>query len=293
MKVKISRRDLLVAVAGASIARPQTASPRIRVGCQTRAYGSPIRDRAQLLSALDDLAVTGYAGFETNFASLEPSFDDPAPMRAEIEKRHLQLIGLHGTVNFISPANLEKDRAQFDRLAKASKGLGAEMLILSSSNGVPRDSDGRVDGAALKLRCEELNRAGAICGTLGLRLAIHNHANETANNGEELEAILERTEPRNVSVLMDLAYVNGAHINVPAFFRKHYRRTAGLHVRDQRDGKEVNLGEGNLDLKGMAEALRDTHWSGWVILEVNKRADISSRQLVETSRKFMRDVMKI
>ena len=283
----------MAALAGAAVARGQSGSPRIRVGCQTRAYGSPIRDRALLLAALDDLAATGYEGFETNFASLESSFDDPGPMRGEVEKRQLQLIGLHGTVNFMNPANLEKDRAQFDRLAKASKGLGSELLILSSSSGVPRDSDGRVDGAALKLRCEELNRVGAICRTLDLRLAIHNHANETANNGEELEAILEGTEPRNVSVLMDLAYVNGAHINVPAFFRKHYRRTVGLHVRDQRDGKEVNLGEGNLDLKGIAEALRDTRWSGWVILEVNKRPDISSRQLIENSRKYMREVMKI
>ena len=92
---------------------------------------------------------------------------------------------------------------------------------------------------------------------------------------------------------MDVAYVHDAHVNVPAFFRKHYRRVAGLHVRDHREGKEVNLGEGEIDLKGLAAALHDTGWSGWVILEVNKRADISSRQLVESSRKFMREVMKI
>ena len=272
--------------------RAQTTPPRIRVGCQTRAYGSPIRDRAQLLSALDDLAASGYEGFETNFASLEASFDDPAPMRAS-SRSAASADRLHGTVSFISPDSLEKDRAQLDRLAKASKGLGAELLVLSSSHGVPRDSDGRVDGVAMKLRCEELNRAGAICGTLGLRLAVHNHANETANNGEEVETILARSDPKNVSLLMDIAYVNGAHINVPAFFRKHYSRVAGLHVRDHQGAKEVNLGEGEIDLKGLADALHDTRWSGWVILEVNKRTDISSRQLVESSRKFMRDVMKI
>jgi inosose dehydratase len=290
--VDISRRHFVAVVAGAVAARAQTASPRIRVGCQTRAYGVPIKDREQLLSVLDDLVATGYEGFETNFASLESSFDDPAPMRAEFEKRHINLIGLHGTLNFTNPANLEKERAQFDRLAKASKGLGAELLILSS-NGVPRDSEGRLDSAALKLRCDELNHAGAACRALGLRLATHNHAKEVANDGEEVNAVMERTEPRNVSMLMDASYVHNAHLNVPAFIRKYYGRTAGIHVRDQQDGKQVDMGKGELDFRGIAEALRDTRWSGWVILEVNKRPDMSSRELVESSRKFMRDVMKI
>lgn len=291
--MNFSRRDLLAAMAGAAMAPARPAARRIRVGCQTRAYGSPIRDRALLLSVLDDLAATGYDGFETNWASLASSFDDPGPMRGEIEKRSLKLIGMHGTVNFVNPANLEKDRAQIDRLAKASHALRAELLILSSSHGVPRDASGRMESAALKLRCEELNRAGAACRSLDLGLAIHNHGSESANHMEEIEAILERTEPPNVSLLLDIAYVHEAGMNAPEFFRKHYRRVAGMHVRDHKERKEVNLGEGEIDLKGLAEALHGTRWSGWVILEVNKRPDISSRQLVESSRKYMRDVMGI
>lgn len=288
----ISRRDFVVVVAGAALARAQAAPPPIRVGCQTRAYGSPIRDREQLLSVLDDLVATGYEGFETNFASLESSFEDPAPMRAEIEKRHIRLIGLHGTLNFVDPANLEKERAQLDRLAKASKGLGAEFLILSS-NGVPRNSDGGMDSAALKLRCEELNRAGAACRALGVRLCTHNHAREVANGGEEVNAVMDGTRPDNLGMLMDASYVHGAGLNVPAFIRKHSRRIYAIHVRDHRNGKEVDLGTGDLDLRGIAETLHEIRWSGWVILEVNKRADMPSRQVVEKSRKFMRDVMKI
>ncbi len=244
----ISRRDLLAVAAGAPIVRAQTTSPRIRIGCQTRAYGSPIRDRAQLLSVLDDLAAAGYEGFETNFASLEASFGDPAPARADFEKRRIKLIGLHGTVNFTNPANLPKDRAQLDRLAAASKDLGAELLILSS-NGVPRTPEGGMEAGALKLRCEELDRVAAACRALGVRLATHNHAKEVANDGEEVNAIMERTEARNVSMLMDAAYVHGAGLNVPSFFRKHYRRVAGVHVRDHQGGKEVDLARANSILR--------------------------------------------
>ena len=52
-------------------------------------------DKSKLLSALEKLKSAGYAGFETNYRSLEHSFDNSAPMRDQIEKRGLPLIGLH------------------------------------------------------------------------------------------------------------------------------------------------------------------------------------------------------
>ncbi|HYM12380.1 MAG TPA: hypothetical protein VEU62_16710, partial [Bryobacterales bacterium] len=87
-----TRREFFLVSLGAALARSGAAAEGVRLGCQTRAYGSPIRDRAKLLSVLDDLAALGYAGFETNFASLEASFADPEPMRKEIEKRRIGLI---------------------------------------------------------------------------------------------------------------------------------------------------------------------------------------------------------
>jgi inosose dehydratase len=287
----ILRRQFLFILGGAAVACGQSA-PRIRVGCQTPAYGSPLPQGDKLLAALDDLAALGYEGFETNFASLESSFQDPAPMRAEFEKRKLKLIGLHAGASFADPGLIEKERAQVERLATASKALGAELLIFSAP-GVPRGPDGRMDSAALKLRCEELNRVGSVCNAMGVRLCTHNHAKEVANDGEEVNAVMEGTDPKKVSMLMDAAYVHRAGLSVPAFIRKRYRRIAGVHVRDVRDNKEVDMGTGELDFRGIAGALRETRWSGWVILEINKRADVSSRQLVENSRKYMRDVMKI
>src|SRR5258708_29803680 len=89
----LSRRDILLASL-AALTRAQARS-RIRLGCQTRAYGSPLKNRSELLAALADLHDLGYEGFETNFASLADSFADPLPARAEIALRGLPLIGLH------------------------------------------------------------------------------------------------------------------------------------------------------------------------------------------------------
>ena len=89
----LSRRDILLASL-AALTRAQARS-RIRLGCQTRAYGSPLKNRSELLAALADLHDLGYEGFETNFASLADSFADPQSARAEIARRGMPLIGLH------------------------------------------------------------------------------------------------------------------------------------------------------------------------------------------------------
>lgn len=241
---------------------------------------------------LDDLAATGYQGFEMNYASLEYSFDDPAPMRTEFQKRGIRLIGLHGNVRFIDRALVGKEQATVNRLGNATKALGGELLILSGS-GVPRGADGQLNSAVLKLRCEELNRAGAACKALGIRLCTHNHAGEVANGGQEVNAVMQGTDPDKVSMLMDVAYVHDAGLDVPAFIRKHCRRVAGMHVRDMKGGTEVDMGSGDIDFRGIAQVLRETRWSGWVILEIEKRADVSSRELVERSRQYIRQTMGI
>ena len=73
--MSLTRRALLSTALAPVLS--EAAAPKVQVGCQTRAYGSPILDRRRFLAVLDDLAELGYEGFETNYRSLEHSFDAP------------------------------------------------------------------------------------------------------------------------------------------------------------------------------------------------------------------------
>src|SRR6185436_14082236 len=109
-------------------------------------WGSPLRDRAQLLAALSDLHELGYEGFETNFASLADSFANPQPARAEFSKRGVPMIGLHMSAALFNPARLEKEQEQIAQVARAVKDLGGDYLMLSGS-GAPESPE------ALKAKC--------------------------------------------------------------------------------------------------------------------------------------------
>ena len=288
--MSLTRRTLLSTALAPVVARG--AAPKIQVGCQTRAYGSPIPDRGRFLGVLDDLAELGYEGFETNYRSLEHSFDDPAPMRREFEKRGVELIGLHLGVGLFDAEKIPGEQEQILRIAKAVQGLGGKHIILSG-RALPTEADGRATRAALASKARELNRAGRACRELGVRVSFHNHRHELAHNAEEITYLLAETDPDLVSLVLDVGHWFPAGFPATELVYQYPNRIAGFHLRDTTAGKEVMIGGGDFDFAALGKALRRTGWFGWLIVEVNKREDISSRDLVEKCRNHLRQTMKV
>jgi sugar phosphate isomerase/epimerase len=286
--VTLTRRACLSLAAAPLFAAPG----KPRVGCQTRAYGSPIPDKAKLLAVLEDLKAAGYDGFETNFKSLEHSFDDPAPMRKEIEARGVPLIGLHMGAGLFEPDKIEAERAQVLRVARGSQALGGGHVIVSGRQ-LPTGPDGLVKEGALAAKAREAERLGAELRAIGVRLSIHNHTHEVAHDAAELRRFLELTTAKNVGLLFDVGHVLHNEVDVAAFVREHGPRITGLHVRDVKDGDEALMGAGVVDFKALGDAVRKIHWTGWVIVEVNPRQDVSSRELVNRARGHLRKTMGV
>lgn len=287
----ITRRTALLTLAGSASAAPTV--PQIRVGCQTRAYGSPLPERGEFLAALDGLDRAGYAGFETNFRSLEKHFGANAEaMRQEIESRGVEMIGLHLGVGLFEPATIPDELQTVRRVARGVKALGGKHLIISGRK-LPRNAAGKADDAALLLKAATLNNAGRICHDLGVHVSSHNHTHEVAHDADEIRRLLSKTDPELVSLLFDVGHVHHNEVDVPAFVAEHGERIAGLHIRDVRDGEEVLIGTGKVDFPALAGALRRSAWAGWVIVEVNKRDDMSSDDLVVRARRHLQKTMEI
>ena len=288
--MSLTRRTLLTTALAPVVS--QAAASKVQVGCQTRAYGSPIPDRERFLSVLDDLAALGYEGFETNYRSLEHSFDDPAPMRREFEQRGIELIGLHHGVGLFDPEKIPGEQEQIQRIAKAVQGLGGKHIILSG-RGLPTVADGRAQRAALASKARELNRAGRACRNLGVGVSFHNHRHELAHDAEEIAYLLAETDPGLVSLVLDVGHPFPLRLPATELVYQYPNRIAGFHLRDTKAGKEVMIGSGNFDFVALGKAIRRTGWFGWLIVEVNKREEISSRDLVKKCRNHLRQTMKI
>ena len=279
------RRSFLAAT-GAAFA----AAPRIRTGCQTRSYYVPNRDRAQLNAALDDIAAAGFEGFETNQMCLAADFAHPGPLRADLARRKLELLGLHVGGNLHAPAAAPQTLETMRGVAQGAKNLGAEMLVVSAA--AVRNMEGSALQVAMRQKAVALEELGKWCRAFGVRLAAHNHTEETLRNFSEFRLIAEATSAANVSLMVDVGHTGVTGVDPVPFLHDYGRRVAGIHVRDYRDGKHVALGKGVVNLKGVAKVLHDTKWSGWVILELEAAAGAAKPpDAVRAARKYLREEM--
>lgn len=274
----LTRRDLVLGVGASCLA---ASSARLSLGCQTNAWAIKPAEFDSLLAALRSIHSLGFQGFETGYRNLESHANEAAAARRQIESTGLEFFGVHIFLNqydektSIAPADL------YHKVAQTGAAMGAKRLILS---GQPSSA------GALSRKAAGLNRAGQYTKRLGMMCAYHNHGPEFADGGREIERLLKETDGGLVSFVVDAGHAFRAGADVPAFFRAHHRRIAGLHLRDFKDGKQVPLGMGSFPLKAVAQAVRASNWRGWVIAEEeredgSKPAELAATPAIEAIRK--------
>jgi inosose dehydratase len=274
------RREFIALLAAAA------RKERIRFGCQTRVYGVPIRDRARLLEILGELASYGYEGFETNINTLLPRFNNPAPDREDFLRRRVPLIALHLGASLFDAAKVESEQEQIAQAAKAVKEFGGTHLMLSG-NKLPDSKD------SLRRKIRELNRAGKAAQQAGVILCSHNHGPELENDGYELRAQFEETDPALVSMVFDVGNPFPPGLEAVAIVRKYAQRIRAFHLRDTREGKEVLMGTGEFDFAELATALRDTNWGGWLIVEENRQPGKTSGEQARAAKQYLERKMSL
>jgi sugar phosphate isomerase/epimerase len=258
----IARRELLKSAAMMAAGRALSASDatQLHFGCQTNAWPIAARDFANVLAVIRKIKDYGYDGFETGFANVEGQFGHAAAeARRQIGAIGARFFGVHifltqyDSETHVAPPEL------YERVAAGGAKLGAERLILSGTP--PADEAGR------KRKAEALNRAGAFAAKLGLKLSYHNHGPEVQQNGAELEFLMRETNPAEVWFLLDAGHAFEAGADVLELVRRYHGRLTGMHLRDFKNGEQVPLGSGDFPLQAVAEAIRQTGWSGWVLNE--------------------------
>ncbi|MEO8027646.1 MAG: sugar phosphate isomerase/epimerase [Bryobacteraceae bacterium] len=262
MATLITRRNAIAAMGGLGANLMPAAASKPRLGAQTNAWA--IRDFDELIVVLDKLKGYGYEGFETSFRNVQMHFDKPTTANVRMANSGLRFVNIHifmdkyDATTHIAPADL------IERVAKGGAALGAACLVVS---GAPCVESAKLNEAAIQAKTAALNRAGTLCRGLGMSLAYHNHGPEFAERGLEIEALVKRTDPKLVDFVIDAGHAFRVGADVPAFFARHHRRIAGMHLRDFHNGDQVILGEGDFHLEPLARAIARARWTGWLMNE--------------------------
>ena len=239
---------------------------------------------------LDEVAEAGYDWIELGPYGYLPT--DLEVLRAELEKRNLKVSGTFLMAHLEDPEawpRLESDLAGAGELLA---GLGAEFLVLIDDlhtewfSGVQIKPE-RLDDDDWKRLIDTTHEVARIAREkFDLRLAYHSSPDSHVATEDQIEKLLEDTDPELVCLGQDIGHLAYRGVDPIDFIRRHQQRIPYLHLKsvdpELREqvvsdnipfihavemGMFCELSRGLVDYQALRDLLEEINFDGWAIVE--------------------------
>lgn len=248
------------------------------------------------LQVLREIRESGYEGTELGDWGFMPT--TPEALRDEVSRHDLDMIGAFVPVALADPAAHEPGVAKALQVARllAEAGYAEAFVVLADDNGrIPERTRraGRVtSGMALDDHQWKVFAHGteaiakAVWEAYRIRTVFHHHCAGYVETPEELERLMELTDPELVGLCFDTGhYAFGGGDPVDGL-RKYHHRIRHVHFKDYeprvgarsrlegwdyfesvRRGVFCELGRGSVNFATVLSELNDLDYRGWIVVE--------------------------
>ena len=224
--------------------------------------------------AIEDVAALGFHGIQLR-ANVLKEFASAAELRDLLEKHQLKMVALSSGGVRIDPALEAEEIAKHTAHAKFVHDVGGLYLQVTDE----RPKDRAITAADYKRLGRLITEIGKRTADLGIPLGYHNHMGSLGERPEEVDQILQATDPRYAKLELDVAhYFQGGGDPVKAI-EKYSDRLLFLHIKDvepapgnadaKRPYRFVELGRGKVNLPAVFDALHKVNFRGWAIVELD------------------------
>lgn len=301
------------------------------IACSTITWGevrrdpdSPYAGAAGLSRILDEVRDAGYSHV---VAGVRAASDDPAST-PEGQLRLLSDHGLKPSPGYVGAERIYERGARetlldaVKRAAAYTRALGLDALFLgppgnpqrrATAGHYPqghRPDDLTPDQWAIAL--ETLNELGRASRAEEVWLSVHNHAGMYWETEDEVEHLLEGTDPVLVGMGPDVGHMVWGGIDPVPWFQRHMDRVKTLHIKDMnadvlRQGREEKLtypetsargvfaeiGQGCVDWPTLFDLWRQANYQGQVVVETDRTTKPTPKESATISRRYLRDVIGV
>jgi inosose dehydratase len=234
------------------------------------------------------VAALGLQGIEPYANGIEQYRANPLALKKLFDDAGITLIdvsnGAKGqSTNFIDPAEIPKTIA--DHVAFARDFLQVFGCDHYKVNMGARPPGGPTD-EQLKRLADTLNEIGRQTIAMGIRLAPHPHMWGPLERVENVRRVMELTDPKYVWMTADLGHLELGGADAVQIVKDYFPRLAEIHLKDtyakyrhnqatltpaqHREASVYhNLGGGGVDFPAVFQVLRDRHYKGWAIFDVD------------------------
>lgn len=168
-------------------------------------------------------------------------------------------------------------------IAAICKPFGCRAVI---NNPDPKAGQARKSDAELAVQVNMLDRLGRQLRERGFQFWTHAHSPEMAENAREWRYNLQHTDPRYVSVCLDLDWVHQGGQNPLALLREAGSRVASLHLRNSTQKVWLEaLDDGDIDYRQVAAYLNQAGLRPLLVVELAyKKETVITRPLEDDMR---------
>ncbi len=214
--------------------------------------------------AIEDVAAVGFKGIQLRTSALPEFGDKPAALKELLAKHRLTMVAFSSGNVRIEPEFEAEDIATHVKHARFVRDVGGKFLQLTDTR--PKRALVAADYQRLGKLMTEIGKRTA---DIGIPVAYHNHMNNIGERPEEVDRVLDATDPRYVKVLLDIAHYQQGGGDPVRAVRKFSDRILFLHIKDvqsplpgntgdpMRSYRFVELGRGTVDIKGVFAALNE------------------------------------
>lgn len=277
-----------------------------------------IEPKFQYTQVLDEIAETGYTGLELGPWGYLPT--DPAVLRAELDKRGLQLLSSFVPVKLVDAAAHAEAEAFALKVGALLAELGANYVVLADDNGsvdelvkqAGKRTGTKLNSAQWETVADGVNRiAQKIKTELGLGTVFHHHAGGYIETPDEVRELFKRTDAELVGLCLDTGHWHFGGGYAVECIKEFGARVRYLHLKDcdaavhqrVRDegldyfqavaaGVFCELGQGNVDFPAVIAEMEKLGYDGWAIVEQDVLIDdpTAPKRISQANRDYLKSI---
>lgn len=243
-----------------------SAAAQVKFGYSAITWGDDIE------RAIREIAELGFTGIQLRANALAKWGQKPEELKKLMDDAKLELVMFSSGNADIHTGNDEAEIAKHVVNAKFVKALGGKRMQVTNSS---RPKTGAVSNEDLVKYAKMLTEVGKRTADVGVETTYHNHMGQLGQTPEEVDTILQNTDPKRVGFLLDVAHYLQGGGDPAAAVRKYKDRIKLLHIKDVKNTgtpngyQFVELGQGRLDFPAVFAALNAINYKGYAVVELD------------------------
>jgi len=243
-------------------------------------YSRETVDQAETATLLNAYSMAGYDGLELRPGQYEPWLPDTDGFR----RQYGDTAGMATAALVRAPLN-EEGVARLRRVMRFVQALNGERIVYVAQVG--REQMTPIDMRTMARRLGELGREAC---DHGLALSLQNHIGYATMYRKDLETVFESVDDETLWWTVDLAHLYMAgEFDVADVFREFRFMVDNVHLNDCQAGTMRPLGQGEVPLAPVLEALSDSSFKGWLTVSDDTGQPLD--QSLKDGITFVRDVV--